>query len=669
MPIIYLILLILPAVLIFAAPLRAKVWTAVGIVGAVAVAVCVAAIGVLVEGTPLTLWQGASVAFGVEAITMDRLSALFSIIISLAAVATTIYSRGYLAHYLDKKPATHFSLHYTSLVVLYVSMIGVVTAAGGFCFLFCWEMMTIASFLLIIFDADKRKTVRAALSYLVMMHIGFAALLAGFALLYARTGEATFAALGDYMSAYAPLPLFALFVVGFGMKAGMFPMHSWLPEAHPAAPSHVSSIMSGVMIKTGIYGIIRVAFALPVEFAGSAVMMPAGAVMLALGIVTGLWGIILAALQNDIKRLLAYSSMENIGIILIGVGAALIGKSNGNDTLALCGMAGALLHTINHSFFKSMLFFGAGNIYAQTHSTSCDTFGGLAKSMPVTAILFLLATVAICALPPLNGFVSEFTIYFGLLDGISGGSEVLSSACGLIGLALIGGLAVLTFSKLFGTVFLGAPRTHEVVEASEADTFSLGACAIPAAGILVVGLCPVPVFRLVAKVAAPFVPMSERGLEWFNAHSMSEAMQGVMLTAWLLVAIVVALYLLKRRAQRDRSVRMGATWGCGFTQPTPRMQYTGESFSEGLQSIASSLTKDTGKGEAVDKNEIFPSVHEFEVKHRDKVSRLMNEWWTALLAQINRRVMRLRTGNISRYVSYALLFMLIVAVLSILNLI
>jgi formate hydrogenlyase subunit 3/multisubunit Na+/H+ antiporter MnhD subunit len=219
MPIIYLILLILPAVLIFAVPLRWKVWTAVGIVGTVAVAVCAAAIGVLVEGTTLTLWQGESVAFGVEAITMDRLSALFSVIISLAAVATTIYSRGYLAHYLDKKTSTHFSLHYASLVALYVSMIGVVTAAGGFCFLFCWEAMTIASFLLIIFDADKRKTVRAALSYLVMMHIGFAALLAGFALLYARTGEATFAALGDYMSAYAPLPLFALFVVGFGMKA------------------------------------------------------------------------------------------------------------------------------------------------------------------------------------------------------------------------------------------------------------------------------------------------------------------------------------------------------------------------------------------------------------------------------------------------------------------
>ena len=669
MPLIYLILLIVPAILIFAAPLRWKVWTAVGVVGVVAVAVCAAAIGVLVEGAPLALWQGASIAFGREAIMMDRLSALFSIIISLAAVATTIYSRGYLAHYLNSKSPTHFSVHYTALVALYVSMIGVVTAAGGFCFLFCWEAMTIASFLLIIFDADKQKTVRAALSYLVMMHIGFAALLAGFALLHARTGSATFAALTDYFGGYAPLPLFVLFVVGFGMKAGMFPMHTWLPEAHPAAPSHVSSIMSGVMIKTGIYGIIRVAFALPVAFEGAAVMFPAGAILLALGVITGLWGIILAAFQNDIKRLLAYSSMENIGIILIGIGAALIGKSNGNEMLALCGMSGALLHTMNHSFFKSMLFFGAGNIYASTHSTSCDTFGGLAKSMPVTAILFLLATVAICALPPLNGFVSEFTIYLGLLDGISSGGEVLSSSFGLIGLSLIGGLAVLTFSKLFGTVFLGAPRTHEVVEAQEADTFSLGACAIPAAGILFVGLCPLPVFKLIAKIAAPFVPLSDRGLEWINDHALGGAMQGVMITAWLLVAIIVAIYLLKRRAQRNREVRMGATWGCGFTQPTPQMQYTGESFSEGLQSIASSLTKDTGKGEAVDKNEIFPSAHEFEVKHRDKVSRLMNEWWTALLGQINRRVMRLRTGNISRYVSYALLFMLLAALLSIFNLI
>lgn len=667
MPLLYLFILILPAAIIFAAPLRAKVWAAIGITAVFAAAVCTASIGVLATGRTMHIWQGFSTAFGAEAIVLDRLSALFAVIISIAAVATTIYSRGYLARYLDSKSPVHISIHYTSLVTLATAMIGVVTASGGFCFLFCWETMTIASFLLIIFDAERKETVRAALSYLVMMHIGFAALLAGFSLLGVRTGSAEFSTLGGYFSAYSPLPLFVLFLVGFGMKAGMFPMHTWLPEAHPAAPSHVSAIMSGVMIKTGIYGIVRVAAAIPVEFEGSATMFAAGAILLALGVATGLWGIILAAMQNDIKRLLAYSSMENIGIILIGIGSSLIGRSNGNDTLALCGMAGALLHTVNHSLFKSMLFFGAGNIYASTHSTSCDTFGGLAKSMPVTAILFLTATVAICALPPLNGFVSEFTIYFGLLEGICGGSEVLSSAFGLLGLSLIGGLAVLTFGKLYGTVFLGSPRTHTVAEAAEADRFSIGAMAIPAAGILLVGLFPAPVFRAVASIAAPTAEIGERGLQWIVEHRIDGAMNGVMLTAWLLLAVTIGLYLLKRRAQRSLPVRNGATWGCGFTAPTPRMQYTGESFSEGLQNIATSLTNDTGTRESVDKNEIFPSRHTFEIKHRDRISRLLNEWWSQMLGQINRRVMRLRTGNISRYVSYALLFLLLIAALSLLK--
>ncbi len=667
MPLLYLLILILPAAIIFIAPLRTKVWAATGVTVLLAAAVCCASIEVLATGHTMHIWQGLSTAFGPEAILLDRLSALFAIIISIAAAATVIYSRGYLARYLNSKPPVHISIHYTSLVTLAASMIGVVTASGGFCFLFCWEAMTIASFLLIIFDAERKETVRAALSYLVMMHIGFAALLAGFSLLSLRTGSAEFSALGGYFARYSPLPLFVLFLAGFGMKAGMFPMHTWLPEAHPAAPSHVSAIMSGVMIKTGIYGIVRVAAALPVEFEGRATMFTAGAILLAAGVATGLWGIILAAIQNDIKRLLAYSSMENIGIILIGIGSSLIGRSNGNDTLALCGMAGALLHTVNHSLFKSMLFFGAGNIYASTHTTSCDAFGGLAKSMPVTAILFLTAAVAICALPPLNGFVSEFVIYFGLLESISGGSEVLSSAFGLLALSLIGGLAVLTFGKLYGTVFLGSPRTHTVAEAAEADRFSIGAMAIPAAGILLIGLFPAPVFRAVASIAAPAVEIGGRGLKWIEEHQLDSAMNGIMLTAWLLLGVTAGLYLLKRRAQRSLPLRNGTTWGCGFTAPTPQMQYTGESFSEGLQNIATSLTNDTGTREAVDKNEIFPSRHTFEVRHRDRISRLFNEWWRSMLSQINRRVMRLRTGNISRYVSYALLFLLLIAALSLLK--
>lgn len=213
-------------------------------------------------------------------------------------------------------------------------------------------------------------------------------------------------------------------------------------------------------------------------------------ILLAAGVVTGLWGVILAAMQNDVKRLLAYSSIENVGVILIGLGVAALGKSSGNQLVALCGVTGALLHTLNHSLFKSLLFFGAGNILSQTHTTSLDALGGLAKHMPLTAILFLTGTAAICALPPLNGFVSELLIYLGMLDGIASGSNVLASAAGLAALALIGGLVVLAFTKLYGTVFLGSPRTHEVAESSEADTFRIAAMALPLAGILFVGLFP-----------------------------------------------------------------------------------------------------------------------------------------------------------------------------------
>ena len=213
----------------------------------------------------------------------------------------------------------------------------------------------------------------------------------------------------EYFRTQPALPLFVVFLAGFGMKAGMFPMHVWLPEAHPAAPSHVSALMSGVMIKTGVYGILRVT----AQIADLPTLRTAGLILLVAGIVTGLWGVILAAAQNDVKRLLAYSSIENIGIVLIGLGIAALGKSSGNQLAAICGLSGALLHTLNHSLFKSLLFFGAGNILSQTHTTSLDALGGLGRHMPVTGLLFLAGTTAICALPPLNGFVSELLIYLG----------------------------------------------------------------------------------------------------------------------------------------------------------------------------------------------------------------------------------------------------------------
>ncbi len=642
------------------APPKAKAWCALTFIVGAGAALSVKAVEALAGGRTVALWAARSLALGCDSGSLDPLSAFFVLLIAVGATAATLYSRGYLSHALERKSPAHLSLHYVALAVMSLSMLGVVVSDGGYSFLFFWELMTVASFLLILFDAERREVRRAALAYLIMMHIGFVLLVIGFVRLRLATGSASFAALTPYFADHAFLPLFLVFLAGFGMKAGLFPMHVWLPEAHPAAPSHVSALMSGVMIKTGVYGILRVVAALGTPEA----LRTAGLVILAAGIATGLWGVILAAAQNDMKRLLAYSSIENIGVIFIGIGIALLGKSSGNPSVTVCGIAGALLHTLNHSFFKSLLFFGAGNVLTQTGTTSLDSLGGAARHMPLTAILFLIGTAAICALPPFNGFVSELLIYSGMFKGIASGSDVLASAAGLAALALIGGIVVLAFAKLYGIVFLGTPRSHEVAEASEVDNFRLAAMALPLAGILFVGLFPVTAVTAITRAAGFFVRMPVSASDWLLAPTLT----AVGRTAWLLIAVVAALAWLRHRTLRARKVAQGPTWGCGFTAPNIRMQYTGESFSEGLQSIMPSLTRQDGEGDAVVKSEIFPSAHRFDIRRKDRIGNLLSAWWVELLHQINLRVMRLRTGKINHYILFALAFLTLIFILSTLDL-
>lgn len=645
----------------FIAPLRSKVWVAFTAVALAAVAVAIPSIGVLAGGSEIELLSSIDSPLGVGALSIDALSAIFLLIIGLAGMATILYSRGYLAHYLTKKSPAHISLHYTALALLVLSMMLVVMADGSFLFLFAWELMTIASFILILFDAERTEVLRAALAYLVMMHIGFIFLVAGFVGIDTICGNSSFDYLSICFTEGKNLHIFILFLLGFGMKAGLFPMHVWLPEAHPAAPSHVSAIMSGVMIKTGVYGVIRVVSQMSVPEQIHTV----GVILLTVGIVTGLWGVILAAVQNDVKRLLAYSSIENIGVIFIGLGIATLTHAAGNSivmTLALCG---ALMHTINHSLFKSLLFFGAGNIYSQMHTTHLDRFGGVAKYMPVTAILFLVATIAICALPPLNGFIGEFMIYLGMLNSVRDGVNTLYAAGGMLALALIGGIVVLAFTKLYSTVFLGSPRHHHVAESEEVDSLRIAAMAIPAAGIIAIGLFPQYAVRIVEPVV--------KSLTGANAsligNYISPTLSRISLTAILLIIVIALLYIVKRRTQSTRTVAQGPTWGCGFTAPNIRMQYTGESFAEGLESIATSLTQNTVEGRAVGKSEIFPTQHNYNVRHKDKIDRLLAEWWVELLRIINKRIMKLRTGKINHYILFALLFLVAIFVLSLLNLI
>lgn len=641
---------------IFLAPLRQKVWVATGIIATLAIAATTLAIKALVEGRIL-LATFTTNLFGEESFAVDKLSALFLIIISIASVATVLYSRGYLSGYLKRYAEAHISMHYTALTMLVASMMFVVMSSGGFSFLFAWELMTIASFILIPFEAERQNTRRSALNYLVMMHIGFIFLVIGFVLCANVTGSANFTAIVDYFKIAKPLPLFIIMFIGFGMKAGLFPMHIWLPEAHPAAPSHISAIMSGVMIKTGVYGIMRLMQAIDHNIE---LLYTIGLIVLLSGIVTGLWGIILAAMQNDIKRLLAYSSIENIGVILIGLGIAAVGHAAGSGLIGMCGMCGALLHTVNHSLFKTILFLNAGNIYSKLHTTSMNEMGGLAKYMPITAIITLFGAVAICALPPLNGFISELLIYIGMFNGVSDGHEVLYSVAGIIALSLIGGIAVLVFTKLFGVVFLGSPRSHHVAESSEVDSLRIVAMAIPAAMVLIIGLFPQFAIRPIAIVAEAITGADKS----IAVNHFEPTLKALSASIWVLIAVVLLLYALKHKLQSKRKIEEGPTWGCGFTAPNARMQYTGESFSEGLESIGRPLMKHTVDGRAVEKGEIFPLPHKYRVRHSDKVDSLLGQWWVQLMHRINKYVMRLRTGRVNNYITYALALFALVLILS-----
>ncbi|MBQ2143122.1 MAG: NADH-quinone oxidoreductase subunit E [Alistipes sp.] len=651
-----LIAAMLVALVIFLVPKRYKVWVATGVVSLVALAAITVAVMAFM-GQPVELVKFVTPFFGEESLAVDKLSALMLIIIAVASVATVLYSKGYVAGYLERYSEAHISMHYTALVTLVVSMMLVVVSSGGFSFLFAWELMTIASFMLILFEADRQEVRRAALNYLVMMHIGFLFLVVGFVMLYNVTGSANFAAINAYYEHANLLPLFVILFIGFGMKAGLFPMHIWLPEAHPAAPSHVSAIMSGVMIKTGVYGIIRI---MQVEELRADMLFTIGLIFLVSGAVTGLWGVILAAMQNDIKRLLAYSSIENVGVILIGLGIAAVGHAAGSPLVGMCGMCGALLHMVNHSLFKTMLFFSAGNIYSKMHTTAMNQMGGLAKHMPITAILMLFATVAICALPPLNGFVSELLIYIGMFNGVSNGYEVLYSVTGIIVLSLIGGIVVLAFTKLYSVVFLGSPRSHHVAESTEVDSLRIVAMSIPAAFILIIGLAPQYVIIPIAHVAEEVT----NSVNTIAVEHFAPTLESLSYVSIAFILVVTLLFFIKRRAQRNRTIAEGPTWGCGFTAVNTRMQYTGESFSEGLENIGKPLMKNTVDGRAVDKDEIFPLPHRYRIRHKDKVDSLLGRWWVQMMHRINEYVMRLRTGKVNNYITFALLFFVVVLILT-----
>ncbi len=520
------------------------------------------------------------------AFQIDGLSAFFLAAIFLVSLLAAIYSFHYME---DTKKPIRVAANYFFFSLLIAAMALVVTSANIITFMLSWEIMSLSSFFLVVYNYESAENRRAGLLYFVFSHVGAMFIFVAFGIVYGLTGSFEFtnmAGLGET----AKYLIFFFSFVGFGSKAGVFPFHVWLPHAHPAAPSHISAVMSGVMIKTGIYGIIRIYslldFNTPVF----------GYVLLVAGVISGVLGVVYALGQQDLKRMLAYSSVENVGVIFIGLGIGMIGVSSGNPLMAVLGFAGGFFHILNHALFKSLLFMGAGMVLHKTGTRSIDALGGLLKNMKITGATFIIGSLAISGLPPFNGFVSEFFIYFGAFKGVAlGKTPFVMSIIGIVGLAVIGGLALACFTRVIGVVFQGEPRTKAAQNVNETGASMQISMLILASLCLFIGVFPgVMIYLPMKAVSALGLASGNIPLEPFYRMT-----GNITQAAIILFAVVLVVIALRSFFYRGKTVGKSGTWGCGFTQPTPKMQYTGSSYAGSILEFFSSVAPITEEHPAI----------------------------------------------------------------------
>ncbi|MDD2569926.1 MAG: proton-conducting transporter membrane subunit [Bacteroidales bacterium] len=655
------LILISAILVVFVLPVRWKGVLALILVAAGVGITSVAVYPVLLSGETLTVPLIFPGMQELPQLVIDQLSAYFILIINFTSLTGMIYALGYLKPYYATKTPLRISIHFFSFFLLWLSMFLAASLQEAFPFLIVWELMTVSSFLLVIFDAEDRITLKAGINYLIQMHVGWFFLLVGFMISGQSTDRPGFDALSEYFAHNPNGLVFFLFFVGFGVKAGFIPLHTWLPQAHPAAPSHVSAVMSGVMIKMGIYGIFRVLTQVQQG------LLTIGLIILAVSIVSGVLGVILAIAQHDLKRLLAYHSIENIGIIGIGIGLGVIGIATANPILAMLGFAGGLLHVLNHSLFKSLLFYNAGSVYLSTHTRNIEHLGGLIRKLPLTAIFFLIGALAICGLPPFNGFISEYLIYLGMFKSVSGSSLFVSLVilAALIGLVLIGGLAIFCFTKAYGVVFLGKPRKAVPNHQAESPWMMVPQVAIVVL-IMAIGLFPVlfvrPLMDLVASSFHLTMPA------WIFGTSLGD-MRTISLLAGAFIALAVVIWMIRSLVLLRKPLARQDTWGCGYVGSTDRMQYTATSYADNLTTLTKPVLPIVKEMEPIEDEEFFPNRRTFATRQSDVIKKYLVDAPVDLLAGLLKKIAVMQTGQIRHYVLYAFLFMLLVFLLTFLNLI
>jgi hydrogenase-4 component B len=638
---------------------RNSLFALLGIAGVSAV---LAGAGTLISGSAVTDILPFGLPWLSWHIRFDALSGFFFCVIGVVLIAVSLFGPGYVREFEHGGHPLSVLGFFTGLFVAGMEL--VLLADDAFFFVIAWELMSLASYFLVAFQHEHAANRRAAFLYLLMAEIGAIAIILAFGVLASFSGGFSFERFREVELApvWASIA-FALALIGFGMKAGLVPLHAWLPEAHPAAPSHISALMSGVMLKVAVYGFIRFTFDLLDE-----VFWQWGLLALVLGTASAVLGILYAMQQHNLKRLLAYSSVENIGIIFIALGLALIFFSSGQSRLGTLGLIAALLHCLNHALFKSLLFLGAGAILHQTHEQSLENMGGLIHRMPKLAAIFLIGCLSISALPPFNGFVSEWLIFQTALQTGSLESGVIRSLIPTASavLALTSALAAACFVKVYGVAFLGLPRSRHVATGHESAHRGMLAGPAWLAGLCVLlGIFPTPMIEGLNVVTGQLVGDTLPGaaaLGWLwltpvgpevASYSAPLVLLGIFFTGW------VCFQLLYRRAWLE--ARRAEPWDCGFGGLNARMQYTSTAFSMPFRRIYEPVFD---VQETIEEQGCGPGgFHTTRLHYQLQVS---DRAWPYLYAPVaravtwlSRRVGRLQTGNIRTYIAYSFFTLLI----------
>ena len=593
-------------------------------------------------------------------LTLDPLAGLFLALVGGVALPASVFALGSTGR------AGRGALAYPVFVA---SMCVVPLAANTMTFVMAWELMSLASYFLVLHEREERASVRAAWVYAVMTHAGLVCLLAGMLLMGAWTGSPRFAdwrVAAPALGAAARSVAFVLLATGFAGKAGVIPLHVWLPLAHPAAPSHVSALMSGVMIKLGVYGLLRAGL----DWLGVGPAWWGVAVLLA-GTVSSVIGVLYALVDHDLKRLLAFSSIENVGIILIGAGAGMLYHGAGLEGLALLALAAALYHTINHAAFKTLLFLGAGAVVHATGTRNMEGMGGLIKRMPWTAACFLVGSAAIAALPPLNGFVSEWLTFVALLQNTRIAQPILNLTftLGIAGLALTSGLAMACFVKAFGITFLALPRSDAAARAHEALPVMRTAMVALAVACVALGLGATLVVPALVSVAGALTgnrtPVAVGDWLTLGVSGGFGTLSTLAIAAALGAALALPLIAL-RLAGAARGRRPYETWGCGRMLQTSRMEYTATAFADPFRRVFDFFYRPEKRLDI----EFHPGARYFvqRIEYANPTRSIFDDWLYRpaidALRVVARRARAIQSGSANVYLAYILAALILLLVLA-----